>query len=130
MIAGTDFLFSGSSFLAQGFVRARDGSFVTFLDPAANTSGSGPNGINVYSINIAGEVTGIYFDGSGVVHGFERGANGNFTNFDAPDAGTAPFNPSTGQIQGTRPSTNNSWGQVTGWYIDTNYVDHGFVWRP
>jgi hypothetical protein len=130
VIAGTDILFSGSSFLAEGFTRARDGSFTTFVDPAANTSGPGPNGVNVYSINIAGEVTGIYFDASGVQHGFERGVDGAFTNFDAPGAGTAPFNPNTGQFQGTRPSTNNAWGEVTGWYVDANYVDHGFVWQP
>jgi hypothetical protein len=65
-----------------------------------------------------------------VQHGFERGANRNFTNFDAPGAGTAPVNPNTGQYQGTRPSTNNAWGEVTGWYIDANYGSHGFVWQP
>jgi hypothetical protein len=130
IIAGTDFVLSGSSFVAQGFTRARDGAFTTFVDPGASMSGPGPNGVNAYSINLVGEVTGIYFDASGVQHGFERDANGNFTNFDAPGAGTAPFNPNTGQYQGTRPSTNNAWGEVTGWYIDANYVSHGFVWQP
>ena len=41
--------------------------------------------------------------------------------FDAPDAGTSAG-------QGTRPSTNNLSGAVTGWWVDGNGLNHGFVW--
>jgi hypothetical protein len=57
------------------------------------------------------------------MHGFERFRDGSFANFDAAGAGT-------GVYQGTRPSTNNLNGEVTGWYVDANGVNHGFVWKP
>jgi hypothetical protein len=56
-------------------------------------------------------------------HGFSRSADGAFTIFDAPGAGTSGY-------QGTRPSTNNLSGEVAGWYIDAENVYHGFLWRP
>jgi hypothetical protein len=132
VVAGTDVIVSSGTsfpFLAQGYVRAPGGRLVTFQE-TENTSGPGPDGINVYSINGAGETTGIFFGPGGVLGGFVRGANGIFTNFQAPGAGTAPFDPNTFEFQGTRPSTNNARGEVAGWYIDSNYVDHGFVWQP
>jgi hypothetical protein len=51
--------------------------------------------------------------------GFVRDAAGHFANLSAPD-----------RPGGTRPSANNSWREVTSWYIDTNGVHHGFVWQP
>ena len=47
--------------------------------------------------------------------------NGTIAKFDAPNAGTGPG-------QGTRPSTNNLEGTVTGWYIDSKGLNHGFLW--
>jgi hypothetical protein len=58
-------------------------------------------------------------------HGFERFPDGQFVNFDAPDAG-----PGFGQNGGTRPSTNNAEGEVAGWYIDAGGLNHGFLWIP
>jgi len=57
------------------------------------------------------------------MHGFERFRDGSFANFDAAGAGT-------GVWQGTHPSTNNSQGEVTGWFVDANSVNHGFVSMP
>jgi hypothetical protein len=57
------------------------------------------------------------------MHGFSREAFGNYATFDAPGAGTSAG-------QGTRPSTNNLSGAVTGWWVDGNGLNHGFVWYP
>jgi hypothetical protein len=55
-----------------------------------------------------------------VLHGFVRSANGTFTTYDAPDAGT-------GAGQGTLPESNNTLGAITGQYIDGNFANHGFL---
>ena len=47
-------------------------------------------------------------------------AEGTFITFDAPDAGT-------GRLQGTVPANINAPGAITGYYVDANYVGHGFV---
>jgi hypothetical protein len=113
-----------SNFVFHGFVRHRDGSFTTFDDPNA---GSAPplvgafQGTTAFSINFLGATTGQYFDASNNSHGFERFPDGQFANFDAPDA--AP-----GSTAGTRPSTNNAEGEVAGWYIDASGLNHGFIW--
>ena len=72
---------------------------------------------------VFGALAGSYFDANSALHGFARSSSGTFSEFDAPDAGT-------GNFQGTRASTNNFEGEVTGWYTDGNNVNHGFVWRP
>jgi hypothetical protein len=48
---------------------------------------------------------------------------GDYATFDAPGGGK-------GASQGTRPSTNNLEGAVTGWFIDAQNLYHGFVWIP
>jgi hypothetical protein len=57
------------------------------------------------------------------MHGFSRSAGGEVQTFDAPDAGSMAN-------QGTRSSTNNAAGEVTGWYIDAQFMPHGFIWQP
>src|SRR5437762_265380 len=47
-------------------------------------------------------------------------AQGQFTTFDAPGAGTRPG-------QGTLAAAINAAGTVSGMYWDANYVTHGFV---
>jgi hypothetical protein len=113
--------FGDQNGVPHGYVLFPNGSFSPPIDyPAAV-------GTAVLSINPSGKTTGEYFDANLVGHGFERDAQGHFINFSAEDAGT-------GQFQGTRPSTNNSSGEVTGWYISSdvngNNVNHGFVWEP
>jgi len=111
-VTGYDVVPSGANY---GFVWYPGGSFVTFADPGSgSTLATDP-----LSINPAGATAGSYYDATGL-HGFERGAGGQFANFSAYDPGGV----------GTRVTTNNAWGQVTGWYIDANDVDHGFIWQP
>jgi len=58
-----------------------------------------------------------------VFHGFLRAADGKLTTFDVPGGGTGFF-------QGTYPASNNSAGEITGNYTDTNDVNHGFLRAP
>jgi hypothetical protein len=109
----------------HGFVRTRDGQFTTFN---VSTAGTEPNqGTAGFSINLLGTVAGVFVDADNVMHGFSRSPRGTFATFEAPDAGTVATQPFT---EGTRPSTNNLQGAVTGWYIDADGLNHGFVWNP
>jgi len=70
-----------------------------------------------------GTIAGRYFDDNSVQHGFVRTPNGVIITFDAPGAGTAPF-------QGTFPAIQdgiNAAGAVTGSSWDPNDVFHGYV---
>ncbi|HME89540.1 MAG TPA: hypothetical protein VKE30_10060 [Chthoniobacterales bacterium] len=119
----------------HGFVRTNDGMITVFDDPAAGTCsascgtiGNG-QGTRAFAINPSGEITGFYTDNSGSCHGYVRSPNGTFTQIDAPDAGTGPF------PQGTFPSEItpmgiNPQGAITGFYVDANSVQHGFVRAP
>jgi hypothetical protein len=58
-----------------------------------------------------------------VAHGYVRSNQGVITVFDAPGAGTGPG-------QGTFPFSPlimNPNGAITGWYIDSAFVSHGFL---
>jgi hypothetical protein len=58
-----------------------------------------------------------------VNHGFVRSPFGAITTFDAPGAGTASG-------QGTLPNTPNVFGVITGQYIDSTGLHHGFLRYP
>jgi hypothetical protein len=74
-------------------------------------------------INVAGEVTGTYYDADGVEHGFVRAPDGSITEFDVPDAGTSAG-------QGTWGTSINVGGAVTGGYVTGDNVTHGLVRAP
>jgi hypothetical protein len=61
----------------------------------------------VAGINPAGVITGGYLDANIVEHTYLRAPDGTFTTFDAPGAGTGPF-------QGTGPNGMNPAGAITG----------------
>ncbi len=101
----------------HGFLRSRDGVISTFDAPSS--AGTFPG-----SINLKGEVTGIYVGAlDGVDHGFVRTPDGRFTSFDAPGAGT-------GQFQGTQPSTINALGTVVGYTVDADLAWRAFIRAP
>ena len=81
----------------HGFLRAPDGTFTIFDDPAAGTCSTScgtigiGQGTRAYAINPSGQIAGFYTDNSARCHGYVRAANGTFTQIDAPDAGTGPF---------------------------------------
>jgi hypothetical protein len=109
----------------RGFLRSPAGEFIRFDAPGvALNSGSGW-GTVPESISDAGAITGHYTDSHNVNHGFVRGPSGEFTTFDAPGAGTT-----AGSGWGTLPGSIGDAGAITGRYIDSNDVNHGFVRDP
>lgn len=66
---------------------------------------------------------GQYFDSNFVSHGIVRAADGTIVTFDAPGAGTSPF-------EGTGAISISPSGQVMGSYVDSNFTFHGFVRNP
>jgi len=116
----------------HGFLRAPDGTFTIFDDPAAGTCstscgtiGNG-QGTRAFAINLSGQITGFFTDNAGRCHGYVRAPDGTFAQIDAPDAGTGPF------PQGTFPSEItpmgiNPAGAITGFYVDASSAQHGFI---
>jgi hypothetical protein len=94
-------LFAALGITAQTFAQKDEGQIITF------DAGTDP-----VSINPSGEITGDYFDVSGV-HGFVRAADGTIT----------IFGPS-----GTNPQSINPRGEITGSYIDSSTVYHAFLY--
>ena len=99
----------------HGLVRTADGKIAVFDAPGA------PFGHNTIpeAIDSKGTVAGLYSDADFVFHGFLRSADGGFTSFELPGAGSQ-FK------QGTFPMFNTDESAV-GFWIDSNYVQHGFV---
>jgi hypothetical protein len=95
-------------------------TLTSFDAPGAGTTEL--EGTFATGINASGTITGIYSNAMGVTHGFIRTADGTFTAFDSPSAGsTSPG------IEGTIPISINSNGDVTGICIDSSHAYHGFV---
>ena len=65
----------------------------------------------------------VYADSSNTYHGCVRDSDGTIRQFNAPGAGTGPG-------QGTQPSVINPAGVITGSYVDTDGVYHGFLRIP
>lgn len=121
--------------LYHGFLRSPGGKFSSLDAPGVGTSvgtrfrpsaGGLPSGanINAHSINIndRGTVTGNYIDVNNVSHGFLRNPKSDFITFDAPGARSA-----AGTFDGSFPSGINKGGAITGNFIDSNGLNHGFL---
>jgi hypothetical protein len=107
----------------HGFVRSRDGTITPF-DPPGYPPGS-TNTI-VTAITPEGKITGYYTDTSGVTHGFLRASNGKFSTIDYPlGLGTPPL---TAPL--TAPLAINPAGEITGYYFDAFFLNHGFLRTP
>jgi hypothetical protein len=138
----------------HGYLRARDGAFITFDPPGSVLS-------NPAAINVEGAVTGSYFDAiSFTNHGFLRTPYGTYVSFDAPGSasytvpvGIAPegaivgnYEDASGAWHGflrasdgaltsfdppgstyTQPNGINAAGAITGFYLDTSGAYHGFL---
>jgi hypothetical protein len=119
-----------SNWVRHGFLRLSSGRFTVFDDPNAGTCStpceSVALGTRAFSINNSGAITGYWTDSSNVAYAYVRAPNGEFTEFQAPDAGTGPG-------QGTYPYgafAINAAGAVTGYYLDASSVQHGLVRSP
>ena len=86
--------YTDSNYLFHSFVRYPDGKFSAFLAPGqCETNGSdGCYGSELSNINFLGLSVGNYMDNTPnlVQHGLIRHADGTFTTFEAPGAGTGP----------------------------------------
>lgn len=119
-----------ANLVSHGLLRSPGGQLARFDVPGAGTGlyqGTGCPGCNM-GVNYLGTIAGTYTDGSNVFHGFVRNVIGQFTTFDAPGAGA-------GLYQGTGcysdcPVSINDLETVTGSYIDSNSVQHGYVRNP
>ena len=114
-----------ASNVVHGYLRSPWGEFTTFDVPD-----EGPQGIGCYSdcsvgLNDWGAITGYYLDANNVYHGFVRSPEGKVTSFDAPGANTTQ-----GSYSGTFPVSINDQGEVTGYYLDANNVNHSFLLLP
>jgi hypothetical protein len=65
------------------------------------------------SVNPEGEVTGVYWDAAGFLHGFVRDPHGYISTFDRPGG-------LEGVGEGTWVSSNNPAGAINGYYLDLN----------
>ena len=108
---GTD-----SALVSHGFLRNRNGAFITFDVPGAE---AGP-GTFPFAISVDGEITGFYDNGTNGNHGFLRDKRGFITTFDVPGAGTGPG-------QGTFGGGFAGNGTIMGNYLDADNVSHGFL---
>jgi uncharacterized membrane protein len=105
-----------STNVLHAFLRSPAGKFTTFEAPGADTTAQSFNGTVASGINDLGEVTGYYFDASGLQHGFVRSAAGKFTSFDVP--GSAGL---------SNPVAINLEGSVVGYYLDSSSQFHAFL---
>src|SRR4029077_13037904 len=107
--------------VAHGFLPAPNGTMPTCDAPNAGTGpGQGTFVFTGLCLNPAGAIAATSVDASDVSHGILRAPDGTMTTFDAPGAGTGPF-------QGTFTIATNTNGAITGWYVDQANVNHGFV---
>jgi hypothetical protein len=110
--------------VTHGFLRSPGGDeILTFDAPGAGKTAGSRQGTFPRSISASGAITGHYIDSHNVTHGFLRSPGGDeFVTFDAPGAGTTE-----GSGFGTFPESINKAGAITGHYIDSHNVNHGFL---
>ena len=120
--------------LYHGFLRSPGGEFTTLDAPGAGSSvgtrfRAVPGSVNIktrsININSHGAITGNYIDSQNISHGFLRSPEGEFITLDAPGARSA-----AGSFDGTFPSSINNSGTITGNFIDSQDLNHGFLRSP
>jgi hypothetical protein len=122
---------NSGNYVPHEFLRSPDGKITTFEPPGAGTGFyQGTFWNQIAGLNDWGAVTATYLDANNVYHGFLRSPDGKFTTFDAPGADTAPCQGNIYACHGTIPVSINDLGAITGFYIDSNYVYHGFLRIP
>ncbi len=115
-------IYTDANSVFHGFLVDINGTFTTVDVPGAAAAGLFPGTLPT-SMDGAGDIAGTYSDASGVNHGFVRLLATGTINapLDAPGAGA------TGMFAGTVPFAINVTGELTGAYVDTHEVFHGFL---
>jgi hypothetical protein len=127
--------YADTKFINHGLVMYPNGDFTNFDAPGAGDiagsyQGTYPDSFS--GLNDFGAITGNDFDTNNVSHGFLRSSFGGIFAFEAPGAGTEPgplaqFCTLEFDCQGTYPTSINDFGVITGDYVDSNNVFHGFL---
>jgi hypothetical protein len=118
------------NFVFHAFLRRNDGSFSTWSGPDQCTSapaGEFCGGSGAFSINLFGTVSAAYADKAFAGHGLIRTRAGKLLTYNVPGAG-AGSGQGTGCPGCSRPL--NVFGAIASYYIDGNYVTHGFLRTP
>jgi hypothetical protein len=102
---------------AQGFYRSPTGTVTSFSAPAGPSCVYGMNDSQTTVGRTFAQLSSLY---RAFVHYYGSGYTGEF---EAPAAGHR----TTGEVDGTVALSINAAGQVTGYYVDNNYVTHAFV---
>jgi hypothetical protein len=111
--AGT---YADANYGVHGYVRYANGKFAEFTAPGGGTSGF--NGTWSASLNLLGTVVGFSYEPNGsTVDGYVRFADGKLVLANAPVAGQ----------QSTYAFAINDLNEFTGYWLDTNGTEHGFV---
>lgn len=109
----------------HAFLRYRNGTFASFDAPGADTMAGSFSGTYPSTVNDLGLIVGTDQDSNNVYHGFVRNPNGTVIVFDAPGADQTPQD-----YNGTFTAGVNLEGAIAGYYVDVNYVSHGFIRVP
>jgi hypothetical protein len=117
VIAGS---YLDANFVQHGFLRDPDGT-ITIVDVtgALDTTQIGGFPPGGGGLTPGGTIAGIWDDSNGSFHAFVRTRNGTVTSFDGG------LGSKFTQVMAINPA-----GVTTGWYQDTNFVNHGFVRIP
>src|SRR3984893_552966 len=109
--------YTDASGATHAFLRAPDGHIAT-IDPPAGTGPFTPFAFPCLAdcLTEEGAIVGVYGDAAGLVHGFLRSPDGDFTKIDV-----------SGAVGGTAASGINAEGTIVGGYIDANGVNRGFL---
>lgn len=110
---------------------AQNASIIAFDSPRAIPVSGSFDGTFPGSINNDGTITGIYIDANALYHGFLRRPGGELITLDAPGAGSSVgtrFRTFLNSVNISASSISiNDRGTVTGNYVDSNNVSHGFL---
>jgi hypothetical protein len=124
-------LYVDEGLVNHGLVRSKSGAITAFDVKGAGTDNKGCattapacKGTFPQNINSSGVVAGYYVDENIVAHGFERSSTGAITTFDEPKA--CKSGPACAGA-GTFAFSNNTANAITGDYVDSKFVIHGFV---
>jgi len=123
-------IYTDASNVFHTFLRSPEGTFTRIDAPDAGSEASQGTGCSSdcpTPINDWGAVAGSYIETNNVFHGFLRSPDGKLTEFDAPGAGTGPYQGTACQFCGL--GLNDS-GEIAGTYLDSSNVYHGFIRLP
>jgi uncharacterized membrane protein len=113
--------YQDASNVLHGFLRTREGAFISFDAPGAGTGAV--QGTQGFAISPEGTVVGKIIDANFVQHGMLRTREGAVTVFDAPSVGNNP-------PLYTIATCVNAEGTIAGNYADANGLNHAFLRTP